>query len=173
MSNNNNVGRRPASNEAKEASEAPEATEQATQTEQAAPVAKEKTKRPKRPTEELISEIGRMRLKRIIEQTVPSDELLAAIEEKNAEAAAIMEQVKDVESGPVKDFAVRLVAEMQKNVNAMREKMANPSTVSPVDSALLERALKLQLKAGRVNIVAVAQAVESCLEHFPVKGTKY
>ncbi len=132
-----------------------------------------KSKRTKRPTSELVAEIGRNRLTAIIRNVVPSQAAMDAVAAKEAEAAQVMESVKDVTDERVKDFAHRLHISLMREANAMREQLANPSKVSEFDRALIARAFKLANKIGAFSVVDQAVALETALNAFPIVGTKY
>jgi hypothetical protein len=132
----------------------------------------ETKKRVKRPLSEMIAEIGQFRIDRIVRETVPSDKLIGEIETAEKELKITIDLVSNLPESH-KVLGETAIKNAQFKVNALREKMANPSNISLTDREVLRRAAVYILKHGSVNVVALAQFVGEGKEIFPLKGTKY
>jgi len=129
-------------------------------------------KRIKRTFAERLADYGKLTLQRIAKACIPSDDLIAEIEKANAELETT---IKLCESLPAshKAFGENAIKLSQFRVNALREKMGNPSNISEVDALILKGAARIILKSGRYNLVSLATFVSENAEIFPVKGTKF
>lgn len=127
------------------------------------------TKRIKRSFQERMNDYGRMKLASIVANTIPSQDILNALDEARKE----LESLKSVIDSIPLNMRETILKNAEFKVSALSEKVGNPSNLSETDHFILKNAARLIIRSGKYNILSLAQFVSENKEMFPIKGTKF